>query len=145
MSREEAKAPRRRRRLFAKGGRWFALASTFGRFVFVGIIGFAVDAGGTWLLVRAGLPPLAARAPALAAAMLTTWLLHRRLTFNVEAPKTGREAARFFVVASTSALANYGLYSALVIAGVAPVLAVAFATVLLLVFSFMAYRIAVFR
>ncbi len=117
----------------------------FVRFVVVGVIGFVVDGGGTWLLVRAGLPPLAARVPALASAIVVTWLLNRTLTFRVEAPKSQAELTRYAVVALSSALLNFLLYGALVTAGVTPFLAVALATVTLLLYSFFAYRRVVFR
>jgi putative flippase GtrA len=119
--------------------------SAFGRFAVVGVIGFVVDAGGTWVLIFAGGSPFVARVPALIAAMITTWLLNRRLTFEVAHAKSGAELARYLVVASTSALLNYLLYSALVALHVLPVLAVGIATVALMLGSFFAYRRLVFR
>ncbi len=117
----------------------------FARFLVVGVVGFAVDGGGTWLLVRAGLPPLVARLPALASAIVVTWLLNRSLTFRVAAPKTSAELTRYAAVALSSALFNFLLYAALVTVGVPPFLAVALATVTLLLYSFVAYRRVVFR
>lgn len=117
----------------------------FARFVVVGAIGFVVDAGGTWALVHLGLSPIAARVPALASAIVVTWLLNRRHTYRVQKPKSGGELARYLAVAGTSALLNFLLYSALVTAGLHPVPAVAVSTCALLMFSFFAYRQVAFR
>ena len=117
----------------------------FLRFVVVGAVGFAVDGGGTWLLVRGGLPPVAARIGPLLAAIVVTWLLNRSLTFHVERPKSRVELARYAAVALSSAGFNFVLYSGLVLLGVHPLVAVAMATLLLLFYSFFAYRRMVFR
>ncbi len=117
----------------------------FVRFVVVGVLGFVVDGGGTWLLVRAGLPPLVARVPALASAIVVTWLLNRTLTFRVEAPKSRAELTRYAAVALSSAFFNFLLYGVLVSVGVPPFVAVALATIVLLLYSFVAYRRVVFR
>jgi putative flippase GtrA len=121
------------------------MSGEFIRFVVVGTIGFTVDGGITWLLVRAGVPPLVARIPALASAILVTWLLNRSLTFRVAAPKSRAELMRYVTVALSSAFLNFVVYGALVAIGVEPLLAVALATMLLLAYSFFAYRRVVFR
>ncbi len=117
----------------------------FLRFVVVGAVGFAVDGGGTWLLVLGGLPPVAARIAPLSGAIVVTWLLNRSLTFNVERPKSRDELMRYAAVALSSAFFNFVLYSVLVLVGVQPLVAVAVATLLLLSYSFFAYRRMVFR
>lgn len=117
----------------------------FLRFVVVGGIGFVVDGGGTWLLAHLGVPPLLARVPPLLAAIVVTWLLNRTLTFNVDQPKSGAELMRYATVALSSAVMNFLLYSGLVLAGLPPLLAVATATLLLLLYSFFAYRRLVFQ
>jgi putative flippase GtrA len=117
----------------------------FGRFAIVGGLGFVVDSGGTALLVAAGVSPFVARIPAILAAMLTTWLLNRRLTFNVRRPKSTAELARYIAVASTSSVLNYLLYSVLVTMHLPPVVAVALATAPLVAASFFAYRHLVFE
>ena len=120
------------------------MTSVFVRFVVVGVIGFVVDGGGTWLLVHLGVAPMAARVPPLAIAILVTWLLNRTVTFQVERPKERAELVRYATVALSSALLNFLLYSALVLAGVQPLVAVALATLLLLFYSFHVYRRVVF-
>jgi putative flippase GtrA len=115
------------------------------RFAVVGVVGFIVDGGGTFLLVRAGFSPFVARVPALAAAILTTWVLNRTLTFRAKHPRSVSELARYVSVALSSALLNYLLYGVLVASGIAPLIAVAVATVVLMLGSFFAYRRVVFR
>ena len=117
----------------------------FVRFLFVGGLGFLVDACGTWLLVRAGLSPFAARVPAIATAIVVTWLLNRTLTFRVDAPRSSRELARYATIALSTALMNFILYSVLVLLGVHPVVAIACATIVLMLYSFFAYRHVAFR
>jgi putative flippase GtrA len=119
--------------------------TAFLRFVVVGGIGFVVDGGGTWLLAHLGVPPVLARIPPLLAAIIVTWLLNRTLTFRVDKPKSRAELTRYTTVALSSALMNFFLYSGFVLAGVHPLIAVAMATVLLLLYSFFAYRRLVFR
>jgi putative flippase GtrA len=115
------------------------------RFVFVGIIGFVVDGGGTWMLVKFGVPPIAARVPALLSAIVVTWLLNRSLTFRVTKPRSRAELTRYVAVALSSAAMNFLLYSLLIFLGVHPLIAVAIATLVLLAYSFLAYRRLVFH
>ena len=117
----------------------------FGRFIVVGGLGFVIDAGGVWLLTYWGWSPFTARVPSIAAAMFLTWLLNRTMTFRVETPGTRREVARYVMIATTSAFLNFVIYSAFVLVGVLPVLAVVFATGILMVGSFFAYRHLVFN
>lgn len=97
------------------------------------------------MLVRFGIDPVPARVPALLSAIVVTWLLNRTLTFKVEAPKSRAELMRYATVALSSALLNFALYSGLVVLGVLPLVAVALATVILVLYSFFAYRRMVFR
>lgn len=121
------------------------MTSKFVRFLFVGGIGFIVDAGGTLLLTQLGVSPILARVPSLLAAILVTWLFNRRLTFRVERPRSRAELMRYLTVAASSAGLNFLLYSAMVVVGIYPVVAVAVATVVLLLYSFFAYQHVVFR
>lgn len=117
----------------------------FLRFVGVGVVGFVVDGGGTWLLAHLGLPPIEARIAPLLTAIIVTWLLNRSVTFNVDKPKSRAELLRYATVALSSAFFNFLLYSALVLVGVHPVIAVGIATIVLTLYSFLAYRKMVFR
>jgi putative flippase GtrA len=121
------------------------LKSEFFRFIVVGCLGFVVDAGVVFVLSEAGVSPILARIPALAAAILTTWTLNRTLTFRVNAPKSRGEVARYIVVALSSAALNFLLYTVLVLVDVWPVTAVAASTIALLFYSFYGYRQFAFR
>ncbi len=118
------------------------------RFAVVGGIGFVVDAGLTEALVALGVSPLAARVAAIAAAILTTYLLNRSLTFRSDrrgAAAVG-EGGRYVAVALAVAAANYAIYAAIVLAvpGVRPLLAVAVASGIAMVLSYLGYSRLVF-
>ena len=121
------------------------MTAQFSRFVVVGSIGFVVDSSITLLLTRLSVSPFMARVPALITAMLVTWLLNRRLTFRVNRPKSGDELARYVAVAGGSALANFVVYSGLVLAGLHPLVAITLSTGALMLFSYFAYREFAFR
>lgn len=119
--------------------------SQFLRFVCVGVAGFAVDAGTVFALSKMDVPPIVSRIPALVAAILTTWILNRRITFGLRESAEVTEVARYFSVAITSAILNFIIYSALVVVGTTPILAVAIATLVLMFFSFFGYRSFAFK
>ncbi len=121
------------------------MTGQFIRFALVGLVAAGVDMGCTWLLIRAGLPPISARVPALAAAIVTSWLLNRRHTFRVGRAKSAGEFARFATIALTGAAINFALYGALVLLGMPPVLAIAVATLAVMLFSFFSYKRVAFR
>jgi putative flippase GtrA len=112
----------------------------FARFLCVGGAGFVVDASLNQLLIHAGVAPLASRVPAIAAAMVFTWLANRRVTFRTGGRPALPEAMRYLAVAIAMALFNYALYGACVAAGLPPFLAVAVATATQAVVSFFGYR-----
>lgn len=114
------------------------------RFVVVGTVGFAIDAGLVWMLTKYGFSPFIARVPAISVAIVVTWILNRTHTFQVTRPKTTSEALRYALVALASAGLNFMLYSSLVLIGVPPVLAVALATGALMFLSFFSYHRLVF-
>lgn len=121
------------------------MKSQFFRFVFVGCVGFIIDAGVVFVLSEAGISPVLARIPSLAAAIFTTWTLNRTLTFRVKAPKSRDEVVRYAAVALSAAIMNFLLYTALVLIDVWPVIAVALSTIVLLFYSFFGYRKFAFR
>jgi putative flippase GtrA len=121
------------------------LKSQFLRFVFVGCLGFAVDAGVVLVLSTMGVSPVLARIPSLAAAILTTWLLNRTLTFRIDTPKSKDEVVRYVLVALSSATLNFLLYTLLVLLGIWPISAVAVSTIALMFYSFFFYRRFAFR
>ncbi len=122
-----------------------AATRRFARFVLVGGLGFAVDAGTNQALLVAGWAYWAARLPAIGLAMLFTWLANRRFTYQVQARRSAGEGLRYAAVACCMAVMNYGLYLLLVRAGLPPLASIVVATALQTVFSFHAYRRFVFR
>jgi putative flippase GtrA len=112
----------------------------FPRFLIVGALGFAVDAGGTYLLIFLGVHPLAARPPATALAILATWLANRRFTFRVDRKPGWPELLRYAAVALSMAAFNVGAYSVFVLWGWLPFFAIVVASVLQMGLSFVGYR-----
>jgi putative flippase GtrA len=89
------------------------------RFVMVGSLGFTIEFGILVALVHgANWSPFLARAVAMATAFFCTWLLHRHWTFasgRVRSPLPQSLLYGTFQVISLSV--NYGIFSALVLAG----------------------------
>jgi putative flippase GtrA len=98
--------------LAAHGG----LAAQVRAFLLVGCLGFAIDAGLTVLLSRAGLSPYLARPPAALIAIASTWTLNRRFTFRPGGGARLAEFGRYLSVSAAGLALNYALYSA-VLAG----------------------------
>ena len=117
----------------------------FIRFLLVGGLGFSIDAGLTYLLMQLMLAPWLARIPAIALAMVFTWLMNRYFTYKVEKARSAWEAARYAIVALGMALCNYLIYLLLVHYGVWPLAAVTAATACQTLISFHAYRRLVFK
>ena len=117
----------------------------FLRFLLVGGLGFAIDAGFTHLLVYVGLDPWLARIPAIVMAATFTWLANRHFTYQVKVAKTTTEAMRYALVALAMALFNYLIYFILVRYFVLPVVAVTIATACQTIVSFRFYRLFVFK
>lgn len=116
----------------------------FVRFLIVGGLGFAIDAGLTLSLVDVGLQPWQARVPAILSAMAFTWLANRRFTYRPSAARKLVEAGRYAAVALVMATGNYLLFVALVGLGMPALAAVVVATACQTVASFWAYRRFVF-
>jgi putative flippase GtrA len=131
-----------------EGGVDYRSLRHWGGFVFTGGSAFLVDVGLTWALVHlAGLDPFSARLIAIAVAMVFAWLMHRRVTFNVAAPPTAGEFARFAAVAGTANAVNYVIYVLILLARPAtPVLlAIVVSTVIAACLSYAGFRFGVFR
>lgn len=117
----------------------------FLRFLLVGGVGFVIDAGLTWLLVRLGADPMWARPPAIGVAMAFTWFANRTFTYAVKTARSWHEAARYFLLALAMSGVNYGIYLFLMQLGMGIVPAVALATGCQAVLSFYLYRHLVFK
>ena len=84
------------------------LQRQFLRFLVVGTVGFAVDAGGALLLVEWGVDPYLARALSFPPAVLATWLLNGMWTFQ---GATGGGIGGYSLLQLTGMAANYAVYS----------------------------------
>ena len=116
-------------------------------FVFAGSTGFAVDAGSLMLFLHFTLiGPFVARILSIATAMCWTWFINRTFTFGKSERNLAVEGARYGFVALLSALVNYGVYSAclLAIPGMWPVLATAIGSGVAMAVSYLGYSRFVF-
>jgi len=123
-------------------------ARHWGGFLVTGGSAFVVDAGLTWLLTGfAGLDPFTGRAVAILAAMVFAWLMHRRVTFNVAAPPTAGEFARFAAVAGSANALNYAIYALILLArpDTLPLAALVISTAIAACVSYLGFRFGVFR
>ena len=123
-------------------------AARFGRFAFVGGIGFLIDAGLLALLhYGAGLDPYSARLVSISASAFTTWRLNRTLTFGASDRSQAKEGFRYALVAAATAGFNYLVYAMLLIAfpALPPILAAIGATLAAMVFSYAGYSRLVFQ
>jgi putative flippase GtrA len=134
----------------APGGHGAELRSLrhWGGFLFSGGTAFLVDAGTTAIFVHfVGLDRFVARIIGIGVAMVAAWLLHRRVTFNVSAPRSLAEFLRFSAVALTANALNFAIYSLLLIAfpTIHYLIAIVIATGVATIFSYVGFRLGVFR
>jgi len=117
------------------------------RFLLAGGIGFVVDAAVLAVLL-AGTPfdPFTARLLSIAAALLVTWMLNRRLTFGPSDRALIVEGARYGGVGTATSLVNYGVYSALLLAipAMPPLAALCLASGAAMALSYLGYSRLVF-
>jgi putative flippase GtrA len=115
-------------------------ARRFALFGAVGVIGFIVDALTLTVMMKVfGLGPVVARVFSIAAAMGATWLLNRRYTFAVRSAPKADEAARYAAVKLSGQVANFGIYTVILLAGpdwAGPYIALAAATILVMLLNF---------
>jgi putative flippase GtrA len=143
---QDADAPRRASGRLSEGRQ-------IGGFAMVGGAGFAVDAGLTALFAALGAGPLAARAPAIAAAMTTTFALNRRFVFGASGDGVARDFGRYVLVSAGGAALNAAVYlvtvTALaklgVAAAIAAVLGVGVGSGAAMTLNFLGYRSFAFR
>ena len=116
-------------------------------FLFAGGIGFIVDAGVLYLLLRAGLDPFTGRVFAIAAAMASTFVINRTFTFGASGRSLASEGARYSSVGIASALLNYLVYSGalLMMPALSPFLALCAGSAAATAFSYTGYSRFVFR
>jgi putative flippase GtrA len=81
-------------------------------FALVGVIGYVVDAGVTYLGAKhLGLSPELARPPGFIIATIVNFLLNRAITFRHARAPFLRAFVRYWVVASAGLVVNYAVYS----------------------------------
>jgi putative flippase GtrA len=122
-------------------------ARHWGGFILSGGTAFVVDAGVTTLLVHLGLDRFLARLIGIGVAMVVAWLMHRRVTFAMDAAASWSEFLRFITVAASANALNFVVYSLLLIAiPMLPVIVAIFiATAIATVCSYLGFRLGVFR
>ncbi len=127
------------------------LVQEFLRFGLVGFVGFLVDAGVLWSLLRwPGLDPYSGRVVSYLVAASVTFLLHRNFTFlRARRPAMGGQWMKFILLNGVGAVLNYGVYAVLVatvpLFATSPVLGVAVGSVVAMLFSFTVNRTLVFK
>jgi len=120
----------------------------WGGFLVSGLIAFAVDAGMLEIGVRLlGLDPLVARVGAISSAMVAGWLAHRRFTFAIDTPPTLSEFARYAMAGWSSAAINYFGFAGILLFSpdTSRMVALVAASVVSMIFAYVAMRYAVFR
>jgi len=109
-------------------------------FLIAGSIGLAVDAGMLALLLgMTGLGPLTARPVAILIAMTVTWSINRHFGFGPSRRHVAGEWLAYVAVGSGSALFNYAVYAAclLAIPGMPPLIALAVASLAAMTLSWL--------
>lgn len=120
----------------------------YGGFLLGGALAFLTDAAMLTALTRvAGLSPFAARPMSICVAMVVSWAINRTITFSQTVPPSVAEFGRFAAVAWSAQVVNYGVFAVLLLAipGLEPVLALALACLVSMIFSFNGYKHGVFR
>lgn len=118
----------------------------FLRFGVVGAIGFAVDAGVLQLLLALGWGPVPARAVAIPIAVFATWMLNRTFTFpEAQQGPAFASFVRYAGVSAAGAGVNFAVYTALVMMLLAPLAALALASVTAMALNYLGSKHYVFR
>ena len=116
------------------------MAGEIARFAGVGLAGFALDYAVLAGMLAVGASPYAGRVPALAASIVLTWVLNRRLTFRTPTPPSWREFGAYALQSLAGAVLNYAVYSAALWAGAPVLAALVLGTGVAAAFNFVKYR-----
>jgi putative flippase GtrA len=85
-------------------------------FAAIGVIGYVVDAGITFVCARyLGLSPELARPPGFIVATIVNFILNRSITFRHARAPLASSFVRYWLVASIGLAVNYAVYSACVV------------------------------
>jgi putative flippase GtrA len=124
-------------------------------FAAIGITGFLVDAGVTYLGAKyLGLSPELARPPGFIIATIVNFFLNRWITFRHARSRLVRSFVRYLLVASAGLAVNYAVYSACVFlsrrAGIAVTpailpLFIAAGSGVAMILTFVGFRLFAFR
>ncbi len=118
-------------------------------FLISGALAFLIDAGLLQFLVMAGGDPYLCRLPSLTIAILFTWWINRRWSFQVHRPPGMAEFITYVAAIGLGGLINIGVYFLLIRLYLAdssyPALAIIPATALSMSFNFIAIKYVVFR
>ncbi|MEJ0011124.1 MAG: GtrA family protein [Bauldia sp.] len=122
-------------------------ARHWGGFILSGGTAFVADSGITLMLAHFGLNRFVARLLGIAVAMVVAWLMHRRVTFAMDAGASWTEFLRFAAVAASANALNFVIYSLLLLAfpALATLVAIVIATAIATVASYLGFRLGVFR
>lgn len=118
-----------------------------GGFIVAGSTAFVTDVGVFQVLhATLSVNPLIARLLSISVAMVVSWLINRRLTFDVPGPPRLAEFLRFAAIAWMSSAVNYAVFAAALLLrpDVWPPLAIAIATGVAMGVSYLGMRLAVF-
>ena len=118
-----------------------------GGFIVAGSTAFVSDVGVFQVLhATLSVNPLIARLLSISVAMVVSWLINRRLTFDVPGPPRLAEFLRFAAIAWMSSAVNYAVFAAVLLLrpDVWPPLAIAIATGVAMGVSYLGMRLAVF-
>jgi len=120
----------------------------FAGFLIAGSLAFITDVAVFHILASLlGIPILIARLLSISMAMVVSFLINRRATFAMPGPPRFREFLRFAAVGWLSSALNYALFAGVMLARpeTRPLIAIALATAVSMVVSYLGMRMAVFR
>jgi putative flippase GtrA len=92
------------------------IAAQIPAFAAIGVLGYFVDAGVTYLCAKyLGMTPVLARPPGFIIATIVNFALNRAITFRHSRAPLARAFVRYCVVASAGLAVNYAVYAACVL------------------------------
>lgn len=121
---------------------WLRQAITFS---VVGILAAAIDYGVLASVISCGLSPGPARIPAVAVALVFTWIMNRKVTFATETPPCWKEFIHYAYTAVTGIVINLGIYWSAVWLHLPIWLAFTSGTGTAAIFNFLRYRALLHR
>lgn len=119
-------------------------------FLIVGTIGFIVDAGITHILAKEiGFYPIIARVPAIAIAVIVTFLLNKIFTFKAGNQNWAKAFGAYITAQAASQAVNFMIYTLLIWSSAAmqnqPAIAVAIGSIAAMSLTFILSKFWVFK